>query len=753
MNKTKRLTDKVEELSHTCQERTAGLRSLPLPELHRSKSTTALDIHEQVKVVFEGRMPRRCHQCHTPLEEALHSGVKPGVGVCPLPHWTGCDGDVPEGDETRGQIWAPCPTVVTSSEDTKSDEKDTEFEITDDEKSKKLPVSVKAAAASMETAIVDGQNSLKDKDGAVADLSQSLASSSIVTSSSSGEDEILLKRKQLELLQVEANERKLKDAENKEKKKQRRLKREKELAELEEKTAKLIAESAKLKTTRSAKKSSKKTKVIASALPSKENSTGGKSKLQGQVAEHEARRQLRAAQKLTKNRKELSSGLTINGIREVPEVQQQALDLMSQLQNMIPSLSKDPSAHLDTGSSFQPAGVQTGQGRRETPAAAKYVYVASLGQTVPVVETPDDLPAAMSGFCTVSGSDSDEECSADDDCPFSPELGKRFAWRRKQDGSKFFKVVDAPATKLQWTYVLDKQTGRYEKCQVPVKSSRHEGKPSTQKQKTSSSSFKDHRVYSSAGCNASGSGLRQSLGKGNERQPSYVCPDAGDKQGKESRVPELIRYARDCPVSWTSKVTTDKLNPILWSWAYVAELLATRTGHAPALQDGELEARLQHFLSVLEIVLQTTTQSDFSAEAWKVARLYHVKVQQKIDSGVYSWIQNLQQWGSATLPHELMAARAEVPLPPPRIRTTVEGTGGTKSRTGEKAGKKTADEKPPCGYWNNSENRGGKCKWELEHDGETCNRPHICAWCKSKDLKPMTHQSRFCRKRIEDEGE
>jgi hypothetical protein len=100
------------------------------------------------------------------------------------------------------------------------------------------------------------------------------------------------------------------------------------------------------------------------------------------------------------------------------------------------------------------------------------------------------------------------------------------------------------------------------------------------------------------------------------------------------------------------------------------------------LADGELEARLQHFLSVLEIVLQTTTQSDFSSEAWKVARLYHVKVQQKIDSGVYSWIQNLQQWGSATLPHELMAARAEVPLPPPRSRTTVEGTGGTKSRTG-----------------------------------------------------------------------
>jgi hypothetical protein len=96
----------------------------------------------------------------------------------------------------------------------------------------------------------------------------------------------------------------------------------------------------------------------------------------------------------------------------------------------------------------------------------------------------------------------------------------------------------------------------------------------------------------------------------------------------ESRVPELVRCARECPVSWTSKVTTDKLNPVLWSWAYVSELLATRTGHAPVLQDGELEARLQHFLSVLEVVLQTTTQTDFSSDAWRVAQLYHVKVQQ-----------------------------------------------------------------------------------------------------------------------------
>ena len=232
-----------------------------------------------------------------------------------------------------------------------------------------------------------------------------------------------------------------------------------------------------------------------------------------------------------------------------------------------------------------------------------------------------------------------------------------------------------------------------------------------------------------------------------------MCPDAAvDKQGKESNVPELVRHARDCPVSWTSKVTTDKLNPILWSYGYVSELLATRTGHAPALQDGELEARLQHFMSVLEVVLQTTTQADFASDAWKVARLYHVKVQHKIDSGDYSWVQLLQQWGPATLPHELMAAKAEIQSKP-KVPPSTNGVGNGGSKSGDKTGKKDDDKKNyPCNSWNNSETRG-KCRWETEHDGETCNRLHACSWCKAKNLKPLTHQKRFCRKRIEEEGE
>ena len=192
------------------------------------------------------------------------------------------------------------------------------------------------------------------------------------------------------------------------------------------------------------------------------------------------------------------------------------------------------------------------------------------------------------------------------------------------------------------------------------------------------------------------------------------------------------------------------MNPVLWSWAYVSQLLATRTGQAPELSDGELEARLQHFLSVLEVTLQTTTQTDFPSDAWKVARLYHTKVQQKIDNGDYSWIQMLQQWGAATSPHELMAARAEIPLGIVKQKAVSETVG----KGAGKGGKKEDEEKKKqiCYSWNNCETRG-KCKLEVENEGEKCIRMHVCSWCKSKDYKPVTHQKRFCRKRIEEEGE
>ena len=101
------------------------------------------------------------------------------------------------------------------------------------------------------------------------------------------------------------------------------------------------------------------------------------------------------------------------------------------------------------------------------------------------------------------------------------------------------------------------------------------------------------------------------------------------------------------------------------------------------LKEGKLEARIQHFLSVLEVTLLKSTQVDFASESWKGARLYHDKDQQKIDIGVENWVQISNQWGSTTSPHQLMAAVAEVT----QTRGQEAGLrgGGSKQEAGKEA--------------------------------------------------------------------
>ena len=164
---------------------------------------------------------------------------------------------------------------------------------------------------------------------------------------------------------------------------------------------------------------------------------------------------------------------------------------------------------------------------------------------------------------------------------------------------------------------------------------------------------------------------------------------------------------------------------------------------APDLEQGELEARLQHLLHVLEVTLQTSTQSEYTGDSWKVARLYHTKVQQKVDSRQASWAQLTTMHHNATLPHELMASMQELAnKPKPKV-------GDVKDRFGDKNAKK---DKRTCLTWNRSEVRG-KCGWEVELSGEKCKFIHECSWCKSKRYTPVDHQRVFCRKRLEAEEE
>ena len=344
-----------------------------------------------------------------------------------------------------------------------------------------------------------------------------------------------------------------------------------------------------------------------------------------------------------------------------------------------------------------------------------------------------------------------------------PESGYRFSWKKHPDGNKYFIPIKIKycLPEMEKTYVLDKVTGRYECQLVPVsKLGRHgvSSKQGTRSGKVTTTvskpvnlpvqpQYKDHRVRSGSAVSRGRTQISIPA-KTDERLPSYVHTDS-EKQGK-GLVPELVKYARECPVHWTSKITTQNMNVVLWSWAYVAQILASRTGQIPTMEDGELEARLQHFLSVLEVTLQTTGQSDFASDAWKVARLYHTKVQQKLDNGDTNWLYMYDQWGGSTLPHELMAANAEA-APVKRIQKS-RGEDGSGSGTGKGGLGKTKEDqqKRLCSSWNKCETRG-KCDWEVENDGQKCKYAHHCSYCKYKKLNPVNHQRHFCKRRLEEE--
>ena len=664
--------------------------------------------------------PRICHQCHAPVEQPDHEGVPCGVGRCSLPHWQGCDGTIEGGKDGKGKTWAACQDIVTT-EESESETDDEEIKT----KSKKLPATVKEAAKQIESGLANTE------DG----------------DSSTDDEELLQQQEELDRMQREIDQQSLlaiaraaRVAEKEQKRAQKKQELDRQMQILKDKQAALSAPSSAGTAT---------TPGSGGGPPPTETTLSNV--LKSKVADYESKKNRKAAEKRAKSN---ATGLTMGGIRAIPDVRKEVEGYISHLKSIIPTLSSDPTAGGFDTSTFQPGSINSSSGAAAAAAGntdtTRYVYVAELGQAIPVVGTLKDLPTVTKESSRpVPGisesSDSDSECSADESCLMYPEPGMRFLWKKHDNGRKFFKPVplETESTEMVLTYQYDKVTGNYEQRLVPkelqVKKKKKLKKASSRRSETvlaaNTPVYKDHRVGNTR--------VVKDPARKEERQPSFVSGDP-EKQGKESRIPTLVQFARDCPVSWTNKVTTTSLNPILFSWAYIAELLATRTGQAPSLQGGELEARLQHFLSVLEVTLQTTTQTDFSSDSWKVARLYNQKVQDKVDAGVYTWLELAQQWGTATLPHELMAANAELA---PRI---------LKKRFGERTPpKKKEEERKPglCYSWNNSETRG-KCKWEVENDGRKCNKQHYCSWCKGESNKINFHQELFCKKKqLEKEGE
>ena len=664
-------------------------------------------------------MVRTCHGCHAPLDED-HQDHPSGWLKCQLEHWEGCRGGILDGKAANGSDWRGCPEgyeyVEQVGDDSSEGEEDLGLKLKDNSLS---DAGTEAAATDDVVETRDGDDVDKNTHH-VADV---FSGASNADAQDENEDEKLLR-------ELESTNLLLKQ--------QAAVREEQGKSERERKIAMLRAENSKLTQSMNGDIGGAKIKSTnGHSLPNPKNKNAKQHQVPGRIdaskiQKHLSRSQLAAAEYRPEDAS-LYSGVNIKGIRKIPDIQAQVEMLIGAVQNLAPSLDSRPS--------FVP----------EKPAPVKSTKTSSFsassfsGKPVATPTRGDDL-----------------ETSSDEDFDEAPRPGYMFRWRRDANGEKYnveekIIVVHETGADLVYRYVRDEATGRSYKKLVLKDDPEKElvpqwvVDPQTGKKVKmlvpSQHGFKrkDGKVVAVSptrqatpytGCVdgfATPFPPRAKLPQLSSSAPSRTS--AALQEEKQGKMPSIVYYARECPVNWTSKITSDKLNLGLWCWSFISELLATRTGQAPSLQHGELEARMRHFLNVLEIALQPGNSSDFDNQAWRVARLYAEKVQQKVERGE-TWLGFEMKYGSDSQPHELMAAEKELA---PKVVV--------KKKEEVKLKPKEDSKKRSCTTWNSSSVEG-KCEYETQYEGRSCARRHECTWCKDKGKGSLSHQRSFCRLRI-----
>ena len=316
-------------------------------------------------------------------------------------------------------------------------------------------------------------------------------------------------------------------------------------------------------------------------------------------------------------------------------------------------------------------------------------------------------------------------------------------YRRDQNGMKYrcYEPYQADlgtgtgSKPVKYTWVTDPATGREYKREVPA------SKPNAKHQFSTSCQYSskhvDHRtvtatpepVHKRGVRSPSPSCHRQHQG---ERVPGIV--PLQDKEGKlvDQKTPTIIDWAKNCPVAYAEKIKYDEMNLPIFVWAYVYEILSSRTGLTPNMPRGDLEARLQHLLCVLQVALVNSEKADFNTKGWSIASVYAKRVQQKLDRGLETW-GDFKRFGHDPHPSEMFTAKTEVEkrVPVKKIRED----------------RQTGTARKMCTTWNDCPVER-KCQYLVDNPSATkCNRSHDCSYCLEKGHGTYHHQRRFCKRR------
>ena len=307
----------------------------------------------------------------------------------------------------------------------------------------------------------------------------------------------------------------------------------------------------------------------------------------------------------------------------------------------------------------------------------------------------------------------------------------RLVYRRDKFGRKYrtwepFQATPEPEPAYAWFF--DPKTGREYRKEVP--SSRQQpqqGFPGEQLSRSNCSN--------TVGLPARGTQFATRRNEASiERVATFVPLQSGDKEGKTEKNPSIVEWGRRCPVLWAEKINHDSMNIVVWVWAYLAEILSAISGGTSELDQGELQARLQHLLCVLQVCASHSEKNDFDHQGWKVARLYAKKVQAQLDRSLVVW-SDFSTFRGNPHPSELIAAKEELVPKVIKQKKVDDGYGQGKSKI-------------LCTTWNSSTVER-KCDWMVKNPGKgKCNRRHDCSYCLEKGHGTFMHQKQFCSRRI-----
>lgn len=213
---------------------------------------------------------------------------------------------------------------------------------------------------------------------------------------------------------------------------------------------------------------------------------------------------------------------------------------------------------------------------------------------------------------------------------------------------------------------------------------------------------------------------------------------SASRQGKSSdqqEVPKILTvsdWAKMCPTKSAPTVTMKNMNLPMYLWGRLGELRAANAGICGSLPADELEARLRHIQTVLQICMQNSVPSEFSNYGWELARCYDQQIQATMDSGCATWVGFDKEFPRTAHPGFLMEASTEVKKPV------------QKKEQKKVDGNETGNNKKVCNVFNSCMQRK-KCQHEVDNPAAgRCKMRHECSHCKKEHNKSAFHQIWWC---------